>query len=226
MTIDDGRSPSACDYTELRYRAILRWLRQAGALIGAISVLVVSPASARYEVARMPMQIISMEKIGEPLLLADSIKVLDSAPYINPRPIGSGIARNSIVFPRFSTLEGTQTAGFNADVCPLKNTGVINGCAQNLTSSMPQKKCEYPQSSSGNKQKTGKSSHPPVWIRIPTALVLGFGSNGVLILGLLNFDYKRRVLGSALVGLAVLMFLGSGALMLALSIPATWDWWV
>jgi hypothetical protein len=73
---------------------------------------------------------------------------------------------------------------------------------------------------------TSNPSYPPVWIRIPLALMLGIGSNGVLAWGILNVNNKRDCWGATLIGVGVFMFVGGIGLMLTLGFPATWGWWV
>ena len=64
----------------------------------------------------------------------------------------------------------------------------------------------------------------PPFGRIPMALFLRLGSNGVLIWGLLNLD-KHPIRGAGLCGLGVLMFIRGIGLMLTLSFSTTWGWW-
>lgn len=94
-------------------------------------------------------------------------------------------------------------------------------------SASPEQCSEYPKQRGHQDQEPRKPSYPPVWIRVPVALILGLGSGGVVILGIIVADDKGRpVFGGSLVVIAFMMFLCGGALMLALGIPATWGWWV
>ena len=65
----------------------------------------------------------------------------------------------------------------------------------------PQQPSEYPKSAGDDNQTARKPGYPPVWIRIPLALVLGLGSNGVVAWGLLlTLNNKRRTWGRILIG--------------------------
>lgn len=78
----------------------------------------------------------------------------------------------------------------------------------------------------GENQSTSSPSYPPVWIRIPLAVVLGLGSNPMMVWGIWNLDNGRRRRGCALCCAAVAMFIGGISLMLLLAFPATWGWWI
>jgi hypothetical protein len=90
-------------------------------------------------------------------------------------------------------------------------------------SSTPQQPRINPEAGSGDKETKSKPGYPPVWVRIPAALILGLGSNGVMAMGLLNLD-KRKHLGSALFITAIVMTLSSLFLCMSLGYPATWGW--
>jgi len=89
--------------------------------------------------------------------------------------------------------------------------------------SPPQEASEKPQSRGSDEKRPGEPSSPPFG-RIPMALFLRLGSNGVLIWGLLNLD-KHPIRGAGLCGLGVLMFISGIGLMLTLSFSTTWGWW-
>jgi hypothetical protein len=95
-----------------------------------------------------------------------------------------------------------------------------------LAANPPHESREYPKPPGHDNQRDRGPDHPPVWARIPLALLLGFGANGVLILGLLKLDNQRCFWGAALCGGALLMFFGGIGLALSLGFPATWGWWV
>lgn len=88
----------------------------------------------------------------------------------------------------------------------------------------PHERRENPKTDGGEEQSARKPGYPPVWTRIPLALLLGLGSNAVLAWGLLNLDSKRRAIGLALCVLGIFMMLFGGGLMFTLGIPATWGW--
>jgi hypothetical protein len=92
-------------------------------------------------------------------------------------------------------------------------------------SGSPHTPSREPQAASYDEQGSSKPSYPPVWRRIPLALILGFGSNGVLAWGLVYSD-KSRLLGGLLCALGVGMMLSGGVLMFCLGIPSTWGWLV
>jgi hypothetical protein len=94
-----------------------------------------------------------------------------------------------------------------------------------LPSGPPQQCSENPQPGSSKEKGSGKASYPPVWFRVPLALFLGIGSNGVLAWGLVLSDDWRigRVI---LCALGIAMMLAGLSLALTLGIPATWGWWI
>lgn len=57
-----------------------------------------------------------------------------------------------------------------------------------LSGGIPEQCSENPKTTSGDEKSACKPSYPPVWTRIPIALVLGLGANGVMIVGLLWLD--------------------------------------
>ena len=91
---------------------------------------------------------------------------------------------------------------------------------------LPHQPRKYPETGRGEKQRTGEPSYPPVWVRIPVALIMGLGSNGIFILGALYLDNRGRWWRSAYMILAALTAIGGCGLMLSLGIPATWGWWL
>jgi hypothetical protein len=93
-----------------------------------------------------------------------------------------------------------------------------------IADSFPHTPRNEPKPGGGQKQSAREASGPPLW-RIPIALIVGLGSNGVMFLGL-NLNDERRVWRAALCSLATSMFLGGIGLMLTLGIPGTWGWWV
>ena len=95
------------------------------------------------------------------------------------------------------------------------------------SSGAPHAPCSQPQSACEKSKKPRKPSHPPVWTRIPLALAIGLGANPVMMWGCILSDRRGRpVLGRIVRALALLMFLGGGALMMLLAFPATWGWWI
>ena len=106
-----------------------------------------------------------------------------------------------------------------------RNNGMLS-ISDSFSRCVPKQASEEPQASSGEKEHAGKYCQPPVWTRIPIALFLGLGSNGVLVVGLLTLDGRWRRWGVGLCIVAVTMFLGGGALLFSLAYPATWGWWI
>ncbi len=100
------------------------------------------------------------------------------------------------------------------------------GIANGVSSLTPEQGGKQPQPSSKDGQRPGKPGYPPVWFRIPAALILGLGSNGVLVWGLIVWDDGRRIVGGLACAIALLMFVGGGTLMMLLAFPRTWGWWI
>lgn len=112
------------------------------------------------------------------------------------------MARNELLFSKF---EGGSPFDNGSDRAP------------------PQQRGENPETTGRYNQETGEYRYPPVWTRIPLAMFLGLGSNGVMVWGLLTVD-RRRSLGVALCILAVGMFFGGDCFLILLAFPATWGW--
>ena len=91
---------------------------------------------------------------------------------------------------------------------------------------LPKEEGRKPETKSRDKESTGKSGYPPVWIRIPVALFLGLGSNSLMAFGLGYLDGKRRRLRAAFIGAGIASFLSGCGLMLSLGFSVTWNWWI
>jgi len=102
--------------------------------------------------------------------------------------------------------------------------GVFSG-ACGVASCAPHKPSDNPEPAGSEEQRPREPGYPPVWRRIPTALILGLGSNIPYLQGLVRFDSNKR-LGAALCILGIGMMVSGCALMLCLGIPATWGWWI
>jgi hypothetical protein len=143
--------------------------------------------------------------------------------HINPNPWS--ISSNQ----RFAIYTICFLGGPSVSVCG--GGGALGGlyrlrALQNGSPSRePQQGRENPKPGSGNEKSGGKPSYPPVWFRIPLALFLGIGSNGVLVWGLSLSD-DRRIGRAVICALGIAMMLAGLSLALMLGIPATWGWWV
>lgn len=100
------------------------------------------------------------------------------------------------------------------------------GVADSTPSFTPKQAGKPPEARRSEEQQTSEPGYPPVWSRIPVALALGLGSNGVLAWGLLIWDGGRRLIGGVCCLAAMLMFIGGAVLMVLLGVPATWSWWL
>lgn len=135
---------------------------------------------------------------------------------------GGHLAGRSVIqdhgsFGNFSRPNGGDGASLSCANCFLSlDNGLSGGSIKTAGND--------PKTSSGKKEHAGKPSYPPVWVRIPLALFLGIGSNGVLLWGL-SLD-ERRWLSTAIVCLAAIMMLAGLSLMFALGVRATWGWWI
>jgi hypothetical protein len=90
----------------------------------------------------------------------------------------------------------------------------------------PEQCRERPKASSSYEKRASPKSYPPLRTRLPLALGIGLGSNGVLIWGLLITEKGWRIRGVLLCILAVMMMLGGIGLALTIGIPSTWGWLV
>lgn len=95
-----------------------------------------------------------------------------------------------------------------------------------FTGGLPEQSGKYPKPQGREEEGSGEASYPPVRTRVPLAVILGCGSNGILAWGLVRADAGRRVSGIALCCAAALMMVSGIGLMLALGVPATWGWWL
>jgi hypothetical protein len=133
---------------------------------------------------------------------------------------GNAFGRTAlIVIPKW-----VDAAGTNGNIGAQLPRRIDLTASNQATGRAPQERRENPKTACSDNQTASECGYPPVWIRIPLALVLGLGSNGVLTLGILSLNNDRIGRGAALVGLGTAMFLGGISLMLALAFPLTWGW--
>jgi hypothetical protein len=153
------------------------------------------------------------ETIG---VFADSAASIDTG-FINIKIWA--LQRNKMLFSGVGLSLGRFGAGLGGDdgLLPL-NHGFPCCSVKGISSD--------PKSGRHNDESARFPRYPPVWIRVPTALVLGIGSNGIMLLGIWSFDSGRRRRGIILCGSAVAMFISGIGLMLLLAFPVTWGWWV
>jgi hypothetical protein len=141
--------------------------------------------------------------------------------YLYPWPVGGNqsLAIDAVCFRGRPSMSVCGTSGALCGLYRLR--ALENGSP----SREPQQGRENPKPGSGNEKAGGKPSYPPVWFRIPLALFLGIGSNGVLAWGLSLSD-DRHIGRAVLCALGIAMMLAGLSLALMLGIPATWGWWV
>lgn len=99
--------------------------------------------------------------------------------------------------------------------------GGVFSAQHQLSGRAPHEPGEYPKPGRRQEQGSRSPSYPPVGTRVPLALFLGIGANPVLAWGILSLN---SAWGRALCVLGALMMSTGIGLMLALGVPATWDW--
>lgn len=115
---------------------------------------------------------------------------------------------------------GLPYSGLSGSFSVLKGIGSVS---DRLPGCTPEEGRKDPQPGCRQEQGPRKPSYPPVWRRIPLAVLFGLGSNAALAFGLVTLR-RRRLLGSVCCAVAIVMFLFGCGLMLTLGLPVTWSW--